>query len=284
MKRKGIHRPTIEDIVEISGIDTLHPGGMALTKRTAEVAGIRSGTRVLDVSSGRGTQAVFYAESFGALVTGVDLSEEMLATAKARAEDAGVAERVQFRLGDSQQLPFSDAEFDVTINECAVGIPDDSQSVLNEMVRVTKPGGTIAIHESTWRGELSPERKEELSERYGTTPLELYEWKSMLEIAGVTDIEFEFDQWSHPQMFWQIRQDRKVKNHDNVFTLYEKIRTVLRLIPEFGVKSIWKTFENGDRFFEAVMNGEIGYCLYWGRRPVQPDTRAGTAHVLSTLL
>jgi len=38
MKRKGIYRPTIEDAVEISGIETLHPGGFALTRRTAEVA------------------------------------------------------------------------------------------------------------------------------------------------------------------------------------------------------------------------------------------------------
>lgn len=41
MKRKGIHRPTIEDCVEMSGIETLHPGGFALTRRTAELAGLK---------------------------------------------------------------------------------------------------------------------------------------------------------------------------------------------------------------------------------------------------
>ncbi|MNC56358.1 hypothetical protein D3C75_1059490 [compost metagenome] len=60
MKRRGIHRPTIEDAVEISGIETLHHGEFDLTKRTAEIAGLRLGMRVLDVSSGRGTQAIFY--------------------------------------------------------------------------------------------------------------------------------------------------------------------------------------------------------------------------------
>ena len=37
MKRKGIHKPTVEDAIEISGIEILHPGGHELTKRTAEL-------------------------------------------------------------------------------------------------------------------------------------------------------------------------------------------------------------------------------------------------------
>jgi len=49
MKRKGIHRPTIEDIIELSGIEALHPGGMALTKRTAELAALKPGLKILDV-------------------------------------------------------------------------------------------------------------------------------------------------------------------------------------------------------------------------------------------
>lgn len=40
MIRRGLYRPTLEDAVEISGIETLHPGGFALTRRTAEVVGI----------------------------------------------------------------------------------------------------------------------------------------------------------------------------------------------------------------------------------------------------
>ena len=60
MKRQGIHRPTIEDLVEISGIETLNPGGFALTRRTAERLALKPGMHLLDVSCGRGTQAVFY--------------------------------------------------------------------------------------------------------------------------------------------------------------------------------------------------------------------------------
>ena len=65
MKREGIHIPTVEDAVEISGIEILHPGGYELTKRTAEMCELKKGMSVLDVSSGRGTQSVFYAKTFG---------------------------------------------------------------------------------------------------------------------------------------------------------------------------------------------------------------------------
>jgi cyclopropane fatty-acyl-phospholipid synthase-like methyltransferase len=65
MIRQGLHKPTIEDAIEISGIETLHPGGYNLTKRTAEITQLRNGLNVLDVSSGRGTQTIFYAEKYG---------------------------------------------------------------------------------------------------------------------------------------------------------------------------------------------------------------------------
>lgn len=51
MKRKGIHKPTIEDAIEISGIETLHPGGFELTRRTTEVTELKPGMRVLDAPS-----------------------------------------------------------------------------------------------------------------------------------------------------------------------------------------------------------------------------------------
>ena len=206
MKRKGTHKPTIEDMVELSGIETLHPGGFALTKRTAEVAGLKTGMNVLDVSSGRGTQAIFYAKKFKVNVTGIDLSDEMIQCAKKNAEKARVSNLVQFEQGDSQAIPFSDNSFDAVINECAVGIPDDSNKVIIEMVRVLKPDGAIAIHESTWQEKISFNEKDEFSERYGTTPLTEEEWEEMLRTAGVKEIQKEIEKWSKPEMFWKIRR------------------------------------------------------------------------------
>ncbi len=267
MKRSGIHRPTVEDAVEISGIETLHPGGFALTRRTAEVAGLEPGLRVLDVSSGRGTQAVFYATEYGVDVTGLDLSEEMVRTATERASETPVSGRVRFDLGDSQKLPYPDATFDVVINECAVGIPDDSQAVLSEMARVVKPGGRVVIHESTWRRPLGNDEKRELAERYGTTPLEREEWTGMMRAAGLEQVEDEAEPWSRPQVFWNVRQGREVCCPLMVLTPGERLRTLRRLLPRHGLKGVAKVLANERVFFRAVKAGKIGYGLYRGRRP-----------------
>lgn len=264
MIRKGTHKPTIEDAVEISGIEILHPGGYALTKRTAEVCELKPGMRVLDVSSGRGTQAIYYAKEFGCEVVGIDINPNMVSTAQKRAEESGIASSVRFVLGDSQNLPFDDNTFDAVINECAVGIPDNSQKVLDEMIRVVKPKGAIAIHESTWIGKLPSEEKDEISERYGTTPLEFSEWMNMLKRAGTIEIVSELEQWSKPEMFWKIRKDRDVKNYKSVMTVFEKTRTAYRIFKGYGIKGVFKVFQNEKFFYQIVLEQKLGYALFKG--------------------
>ena len=219
---------------------------------------------VLDVSSGRGTQAIYYAREFGVNVTGIDISADMLRVAKRNVQENRLQHRVNFLQGDSQSLPFEENSFDAVINECAVGIPDDSQMVLKEMVRVAKPGGVIVIHESTWRKNLSDSEKDELSERYGKTPLEYKEWIGLLETAGVKEIITEFDQWSKPEMFWNIRKDRQVSHFSKVLTLPEKLIMIKRIFQQYNIKGIIKAFENEKKFFAVVQDGILGYCLYKG--------------------
>jgi ubiquinone/menaquinone biosynthesis C-methylase UbiE len=266
MIRKGIHKPTIEDAIEISGIESLHPGGFALTRRTAELAGLAPGMKVLDVSSGRGTQSVFYASNFGVEVVGLDIEENMIRTATDKARMAGVQGKVRFVRGDSQDLPFEDDTFDAVINECAVGIPDDSQKVLDEMVRVVKPGGAVCMHESTWRKRLPAAERERISERYGTTPLEFEEWMEMLRSAGARDIISEFDEWSKPEMFWKIRADRDVKHWLMTLTPLEQARTMNRIRKQYGFKGIVKILTNELIFFRTVKAGKLGYCLFKGTK------------------
>jgi ubiquinone/menaquinone biosynthesis C-methylase UbiE len=264
MKRKGIHKPTIEECVEMSGIETLHPGGFALTRRTAEIANLKPGITVLDVSSGRGTQSIFYAKEYGAKVIGLDLSDEMIHTARINARNAGIEHLVTFQKGDSQQLPFNNTSFDAVINECAVGIPDDSQKVLDEMIRVLKPGGTIVIHESTWKMKIPVSQKEEISERYGTTPLEHEEWILMLKKAGARDIVSELEQWSKPEMFWRVRKDRDVHHYSKILSIRERLPLIWRIFNLYGLKGIMKALENEKIFYKTILDGKLGYCLYKG--------------------
>lgn len=266
MKRNGTYHPTVEDAIEIGGIEILHPGGYKLTQRTAELCELKKGMNVLDVSSGRGTQSIYYAKTFGVFVTGLDISHEMVETASRRAKEEGLSNQVKLIQGDSQNLPFPDNTFDVVINECAVGIPDDSQKVLNEMLRVVKSNGAVAIHESTWRKKISDFEKQEISERYGTTPLEFSEWIEMLHHAGTINIISEFDQWSKPEMFWKIRKDRDVKHWFFTMTIKEKLITMTRILTKYGIKGVFTILKNERFYFKTVTSGKLGYALFKGTK------------------
>lgn len=150
------------------------------------------------------------------------------------------------------------------ISIAPMGIPDDSQKVLDEMVRVAKPGAALAIHESLWRQPLAAAEKVELAERYGTTPQDAGQWEAMLRSAGVEAIVAEIEPWSQPEMFWQIRAERDVARPSQVLSLSERIRTVGRVYGRFGLKGIFKALENEKRFYRAIMDGKIGYGLFKG--------------------
>ena len=166
-------------------------------------------------------------------------------------------------------LGIRNATFDVAIIECAVGISDNSQKVLHEMVRVVKPGGRILIHESTWRVRLSKEEKDEFAERYGTTPLEFEEWRAMLEKAGVNNIVYEFEQWSKPEMFWKIRKDRDVKHWFFTITIPEKLTALKRIFTRYGLNGVLTVMKNERVFYRTVCRGSWGMHCSWEKNEVR---------------
>ena len=66
--------------------DGLHPGGLALTRRMMEVAAIDGKSTVLDIACGQGGTPILLAEDYGCHVIGVDLSHQMIALARSRAQ------------------------------------------------------------------------------------------------------------------------------------------------------------------------------------------------------
>lgn len=100
--------------------------------------------KVLDVACGTGDMVVELLRTRHAAslqVTGVDLSEEMLAIAKRKAPQA------EYRLADAEHLPFEDSSFDAVT--CAFGVRNfvHLEQGLSEMLRVLKPGGRMVILE-----------------------------------------------------------------------------------------------------------------------------------------
>ena len=122
-----------------------HPGGLELTRRLAGCLSLRKGEKVLDVASGPGATAFLLGREFGVEVEGVDLGEQSVATANAKAQEVGVSASVRFRVGDAERLPLEDASVDAVVCECALCTFPDKAAAVTEMARVLRPGGRVGI-------------------------------------------------------------------------------------------------------------------------------------------
>lgn len=104
---------------------------------------------ILDLCTGTGDLALTYDRAAKGLlpIVGADFSHEMLLRAMKKAAAAGAAERVKFVEADAQTLPFPDDTFQLVTIAFGLRNVTDTDKGLREMVRVTRPGGRVAVLE-----------------------------------------------------------------------------------------------------------------------------------------
>jgi 2-polyprenyl-6-hydroxyphenyl methylase/3-demethylubiquinone-9 3-methyltransferase len=105
-------------------------------------AGVGSGMRVLDVGAGSG-YAALPAAATGAEVVATDVTPELLATGKRRAGERGLV--LQWQVADAQALPFPDGTFDTVLSCIGAMFAPDQEATAWELLRVCRPGGTVAM-------------------------------------------------------------------------------------------------------------------------------------------
>jgi SAM-dependent methyltransferase len=117
-----------------------------LTRACVARAGLRAGERVLDVATGPGVAAFAAAEAVGprGLVTGVDISERMIAVAAGRAHAAGAA-NVRFERRDMETTGAPDGAYDAVTSAFGLMYAADRRAAFAEMARVLAPGGRASI-------------------------------------------------------------------------------------------------------------------------------------------
>ncbi len=118
-------------------------------RRTIEALSLARGARVLDLGSGPGLFAGEMAAVVGSsgCVRGVDLSESMIAIARARCADCP---QVDFRIGDAVSLPFADGDFDAGVSVQTLEFVGDVDAAIRELYRVLRPGGRLVIVDTDW--------------------------------------------------------------------------------------------------------------------------------------
>lgn len=103
---------------------------------------IKKGMKFLDVASGTGNVSIPAAQT-GAIVTGIDIAPNLVTQAKERAKENGLS--IRFDEGDAEKLPYNDNEFDMVASMFGVMFAPRPDTAASELLRVTRPAGTIAL-------------------------------------------------------------------------------------------------------------------------------------------
>ncbi len=155
------------------------------------VADLYPGEVVLDLGSGGGIDALLAAGRVGPTgkVIGMDMTDEMLALARANQADAGV-DNIEFIKGYVEDVPLPSETVDVIISNCVINLSVDKPTVFAEMFRVLQPGGRLGISDVVAQDELGSEQRAELGTDIGCVAgaMSFAEYQAGLEAVGFTDI------------------------------------------------------------------------------------------------
>lgn len=165
------------------------------------VADLHEGERVLDLGSGGGIDVLLSARRVGPAghAYGVDMTDEMLALARANAAKAG-ATNVEFVKGEIEAIPLPDACVDVVISNCVINLSTDKPAVIAEMFRVLAPGGRIGISDVVAEDNLTEAERSAAGSYAGCIAgaLSRTEYLSGLAAAGFTDASVTFTNEAAP--------------------------------------------------------------------------------------
>jgi SAM-dependent methyltransferase len=155
---------------------------------------LEQGDVVLDLGSGGGIDVLLSAKRVGSRgkVYGLDMTDEMLASARANQRKAGI-ENVEFLKGTIEAIPLPDNSVDAIISNCVINLSADKDAVFREAFRVLKPGGRLAISDVVVRGEVPPEIRRSMELWVGCIAgaLQEREFGEKLRAAGFRDVDIE---------------------------------------------------------------------------------------------
>ena len=151
LKQQGVDLNNLKRS-DIAGVDEFHVRGAAVSKELAENLDLK-GAKVLDVGCGLGGPCRMLAEEYSCQVTGLDLSNEYVRTAKELSKLLKLDNKTSFIQGDATSLPFGDNTFDVIWTQhVQMNIPNKEKFYF-EISRVLKPGGHFLYYDILKKGD-----------------------------------------------------------------------------------------------------------------------------------
>jgi ubiquinone/menaquinone biosynthesis C-methylase UbiE len=259
---------------------TIHSMFAPLTRALIEDAGIKTGDLVLDVAGGAGEPSLTIARLVGPTgsVMCTDAIEEMVNAAQEEAPERGI-ENIAFRQCVADSLPFPNDSFDAVVSRLGAMFFPDPLDALREMLRVTKPAGTLTF--AVWhKSELNPYSYvvTRVLSRYVEIPAddpaapdafrfaELGKLAAILREVGVTSVtervlKFEMEAAISFEEFWTMRSE-----------VSELLREKLRSLTEAqSLRVVQEVQDDARQFFSSNgMSLPAEAIIVSGRKPKNP--------------
>lgn len=234
--------------------EQIHVGGGEETDILARKAGVNPGTRVLDVLSGLGGPARHLARTYGATVTGLDATGRMVNEAVLRTEDAGLGDRVAFRLGNALDMPFKSETFDLVWGQDSWCYVTDKDRLIRECHRVAVPGGTIAFTDWIQAGPMSDGERRSLNAFMLFPYMEtLPGYENLLRRHGFAVEECE-----------DLSEDFASHMHRYQDALTDDLKGPI--VERFGMDAFWEMERGIGLWVRAADEGKVGRGRFVGRR------------------
>ena len=225
----------------------------------------KPGERILDLATGTGWTSRLVAGR-GAQVIGVDIAEDLLAAARAKARSAGLA--IDYRTGDAEALPFDDASFDAVVSTFGVMFASRPEAAAAELARVTKPGGRIAL--TTWAHDGNIFRMFQVMKAFmappaAPAPSSPFEWGRTERIAQLLGTPFDLG-FEEAVSFY--REPSAEAAWDTYSTGYGPTRTLAANLPEARREALRRDFIAFHDGFATELGITVprAYWLTHGRR------------------
>lgn len=159
-----------------------------------QFAQIKKGETVVDLGSGAGNDCFIARKESGETgrVIGIDMTEAMIAKARANAEKLGYT-NVEFRLGDIEAIPLEDNTADVVVSNCVMNLVPDKKKAFAETFRIMKSGGHFSISDIVLQGTLPEGFKKDAALYAGciSGALQKDEYLDVIRAAGFINLKIQ---------------------------------------------------------------------------------------------
>ncbi len=239
----------------VVGMTVLHPGGYEATKQLCQMCNINENSHILDVACGKGTSSCFFVEKFGCRVTGVDVSEKLVNMAKELVKKKGLEDKIEFKIADAAALPFEDNSFDAVIIQALMVMVDDKiqKKILEESLRVLKPGGYFGSIELSWSKQPGEETIADIAEKmcdvYMRRVKTSADWEKTFKSAGFKHISTE-----ERKMNMNMSYMFKTEGVKNTMKIMGKIMSNSAVRKQ--MMDVWKVFS---RYSDLIGHGIFSF-------------------------